>query len=66
MKVARKYFQLFENESRKELIYVLYEDLGGYIHYRYCDDPTEQEYKMTQAQLYSGYEQMTAAKKVER
>jgi hypothetical protein len=49
IKVRRKYNCLFEKDQ--ELIYVKYEDLQGYIHYEYCDDPTQQEYKMTTVEL---------------
>lgn len=55
MKVAHNYDCLFEDEQ--ELIYVLYEDLDGYIHYRHSDDPTQQVYTMTTKQL-SNYERI--------
>lgn len=58
MKVAHKFDCLFENEANKELIWVWYEDLDGYIHYCYCDDPTMQEYTITKTQLYNGYERL--------
>lgn len=58
MKVAHKFDCIFENRDQQELIYVMYEDLDGYIHYWYCDDPTQQEYKMTKAQLYRDHERM--------
>lgn len=55
---AHSIFKLYENEERQELIYALKEDAEGYIHYRYCQDPTMQEYTMTKTELYRDYELM--------
>lgn len=54
--VAHKYFCLFEN--LEEMIYVHYEDVGGYIHYEYFDDCTRQVYTMTKTQLINNYERI--------
>ncbi|WP_170840845.1 hypothetical protein [Oceanobacillus limi] len=51
--MAHNYNCLFDHKQEQELIYVLYEDLEGYIHYEYSDDPTRQVYTMTNKQLYS-------------
>lgn len=55
IKVRKKYRCLFENPEKQEIIYVLYEDLDGYINYEYCDDGTQQVYKMTPVELYRDY-----------
>lgn len=55
---AHSIFKLYENAAEQELIYVLKEDRDGYIHYWYCDDPTQQEYSMSKVELYRDYERM--------
>ncbi|WP_164219353.1 hypothetical protein [Virgibacillus sp. YIM 98842] len=57
-KVRHKYRCLFENPEKQEIIYVLYEDLDGYINYEYCDDGTRQVYKMTPVELFRNYERI--------
>lgn len=65
-KVRSKFHCLFEPLKKPEkpadwdLIYVLYEDLKGYIHYYYyyyyyCGDGTQQIYTMTRVELYTDY-----------
>lgn len=57
MRVRRKYDALFEpieHPSIENLIWVKYEDLKGFIHFEYCNDGTQQEYKMTPVE-FLGY-----------
>jgi hypothetical protein len=57
MKVRRKYDCLFENKEQQSLIYVLFEDINGFVHYYHCDDGTQQIYEDTWATLINeGYE----------
>lgn len=55
--IKRRYNCLFENKEAQSLIYVLHEDLNGFVHYYHCDDGTQQEYEDTwDTLLNEGYE----------
>jgi hypothetical protein len=59
MKIRKIYNYIFENKETRELIYVHYEDLNGFLHYEYANDGTKQIYTMTNAELLNeGYERI--------
>ena len=42
---------LYEIAENEELIYVLFKDEDGYVHFQYCDDPLQTNHTMTETQL---------------
>ncbi|MNW54950.1 hypothetical protein D3C74_325800 [compost metagenome] len=58
VKVAHKYKALFANNET--MIYVHHEDIDGYIHYEYFNDPTKQIYTITKTQLLNNFERRWA------
>ncbi|MNW32222.1 hypothetical protein D3C74_91620 [compost metagenome] len=61
-KIAHKYNALFANNET--MIYVHYEDIDGYVHYIYYDDPTKQIYTMTKTQLLNNFERSWHSEKM--
>lgn len=41
IQLKKRYGCFFKNKETKELVFALYEDIEGYIHYKYCDYDTE-------------------------
>jgi len=39
--LKRRYGKFFSNISSQDMVFALYEDVDGYIHYKHCDYDTE-------------------------
>ncbi len=36
IELKRRYGKFFESKEEQELVFALYEDVDGFIHYKYC------------------------------
>lgn len=57
IKLKRRYESFFKSKETKELIFALYEDIEGYIHYKHCDYDTD-VYQLKSALFFDEFERL--------
>lgn len=54
IKLKRRYGRFFKRKEEQETVFALYEDVNGYVHYKYCNYDTD-TYQMPVGDFFNTY-----------